>query len=313
MPAPTEILPAHMELIVDRFHAKQCVPFLGAGANVSDVKRGYKGLNLGGEVADWLVKKIEFDGRDPRDLPRVALQYEFIKDRPDLVQQLKTILPEENCEPSPLLEILAKLPFRLIVTTNYDCLLERALDAAKRPFRSITQPLKGFSMAPETTTWFDELEVYQHTKLYKIHGTFGETHSPPSPLFFPGQEVIEPEIPPVLITEDDYIQFLGVANIPNVGVPKLVTKNLVPSTLLFLGYSLQDWDFRTIFKGLIESLPTHQSRKSFAIQKSPSEFWYKFWEDKKVIIYDMDLYDFAEQLEKNYFAKYPIELTKEEE
>lgn len=110
MPAPTEILDAHMELIVDRFHALQCVPFLGAGANVSSEKYDYKGLQLGAEVADRLVEKIKFHGQDPRDLPRVALQYEFIKDRPDLIQNLKTILPEEKCGPSPLLQTLAKLP-----------------------------------------------------------------------------------------------------------------------------------------------------------------------------------------------------------
>lgn len=305
MPAPTEILQAHMNLIVDRFHAKQCVPFLGAGANVTDVKRGYEGLELGGEVADSLVKEIEFQGRDPRDLARVALQYEFIMDRPHLIQQLRAILPEDKCDPSPLLQVLAKLPFNLIVSTNYDCLLERALQTSKRPFRSITQPLEGFNVSPETTAWFDELEVYEHAKLYKIHGTFGKTYAPPPPPPPPGKEVVDLGVPPVLITEDDYVQFLGVVNIPNVGVPKLVTKDLVPSTLLFLGYSLEDWDFRSIFKGLIESLPKHQSRKSFAIQKSPSEFWVNFWEDKKVIIYDMDLYDFAEQLEKNYFARYP--------
>jgi hypothetical protein len=292
-----------MDLIVDRFHEKQCVPFLGAAANVSSKKHRYRGLKLGAGVADQLVAQIEFEGRDPRDLPRVALQYEFIKDRPDLIQKLRTILAEEKCAPSPLLQVLVKLPFSLIVSTNYDGLLERALQAANRPFQSIVQPLEGFSETKETNDWFDALEVYQGAKLYKIHGTFDDSHLTASA---PENEVKGPPIPPVLITEDDYIQFLGIVNVPNVGIPKLITKCLVPSTLLFLGYSLEDWDFRTVFKGLIESLPTHQSRKSFAIQKSPSKFWVDFWEAKKVIIYDMDLYDFAEQLEKNYLARYPV-------
>jgi hypothetical protein len=290
MPAETKIKQAHMDLIVDRFNDKQCVPFLGAGANVTNVDRGYQGLRLGAEVADHLVGKIEFDGRDPRDLPRVALQYEFIKDRPDLIKNLRAILPEEDCQPSPLLQTLAKLPFGLVVSTNYDCLLERALETAKRPFEQIVQPLEGFSSTPEITEWFDKLEVYDGVKLYKIHGTFGAEAGP--------------SISPLIITEDDYIQFLTVVGIANVGVPKLVTKSLVPSTLLFLGYGLEDWDFRTIYKGLIEPLPKHQSRKSFAIQKAPSAFWVDFWKEKGVIIYDVDLYDFAEQLEKSYVAKY---------
>jgi hypothetical protein len=34
--------------------------------------------------------------------------------------------------PSPALQVLAKLSFKLLITTNYDRLLERALDAAPR-------------------------------------------------------------------------------------------------------------------------------------------------------------------------------------
>lgn len=290
MAGETEIKPAHLDLIVDRFHDLQCVPFLGAGANVTNAARGYQGLLLGGEVADQLVKRFDYDGRDARDLPRVALQYEFIRDRPDLIKNLKVILPHQVCAPSPLLKTVAKLPFRLIVSTNYDHLLERALDENARAFETIIQPLEGFDSTPATTTRFENLEVYEHVLLYKIHGTF---------------ETKEPGPPPLLITEDDYIQFLTVVSIDNVGVPKLITKNLVPNTLLFLGYGLEDWDFRTIYKGLIEPLPKHQSRKSFAIQKDPSTFWVDFWKNKGVIIYNVDLYDFAEQLEEKYFEKYP--------
>jgi hypothetical protein len=290
MAAETTILPAHLDLIVDRFHDLQCVPFLGAGANVTNSTRGYQGLRLGSEVADELVQGIQFEGRDPKDLPRVALQYEFIRDRPDLIKNLKAILPDEKTDPSPLLQTLVKLPFKLIVSTNYDCLLERALEATGRPFESIIQPLNGFDSTPENAKWFETLEVYEHAKLYKIHGTFKTT---------------APTDPPLIITEDDYIQFLTVVGIDNVGIPKLVTKGLVPNTLLFLGYGLEDWDFRTIYKGLIEPLPKHQSRKSFAIQKDPSDFWVEFWKAKGVIIYNIDLYDFADQLERTYFAKYP--------
>src|ERR1700692_3240622 len=36
--------------------------------------------------------------------------------------------------------------------------------------------------------------------------------------------------------------------------------------LLFLGYSLEDWDFRTLYRGLIEVLPEDDRRTAFAIQ-----------------------------------------------
>jgi hypothetical protein len=51
---------------------------------------------------------------------------------------------------------------------------------------------------------------------------------------------------------------------------------------------------------LIETLSQHGQLKSFAIQKDPSDFWVKFWEDKGVVIYNVDLYEFAAELEKRY-------------
>ena len=43
-----------------------------------------------------------------------------------MVEFLRGALADEELPPSPALEGLAKLPFPLIITTNYDRLLERA-------------------------------------------------------------------------------------------------------------------------------------------------------------------------------------------
>jgi len=110
----------------------------------------------------------------------------------------------------------------------------------------------------------------------------------------------------IIITEDDYIDFLTVHEKDSVkiGVPNLIRKSITPSTLLFLGYSLQDWDFRTIYRGLVERLNKHQARKSFAIQHNPPEYWGVYWEKKGIEIYSMDVYDFAEELGHRYRKKY---------
>jgi hypothetical protein len=286
------IKPLHMDLIVERIYEGRCVPFLGAAANVNCEARGYNGLPLGAEVARELVKKIvDFKGRDPQDLARVALQFEFDSDRPHLISFLRIILSDRECEPSPLLKTLAKLPLKLIVTTNYDQLLERALNNEGKAFERIIQPAEGFENTPDIRERFEKIEGYEGLILYKIHGSFLNKLNGEEPS-------------PIIITEDDYIEFLTVVGVEDVGVPRLILKKIIPSTLLFLGYSLEDWDFRTIYKGLIERLPKHQKRKSFAIQKDPSEFWVEFWQRKGVEIYDIDLYEFAEQLEKSYRAKY---------
>lgn len=291
--AKSVVTPAHLKLIVDRIHGNACVPFLGAAANVTNKNFRYEGLPLGAELASTFIKLIAFAGRDTQNLARVTLEYEFATDRLSLVGELEKTLPDFSRRPSPLLDALAKFPFKLIITTNYDRLLERALERRKVAFESLSQPSGGFLDNRQTRRRFDELEEYKGLILYKIHGSFDVPAggSPP---------------PSVIITEDDYIEFLTVLGREKgrIGIPKLIVKTLAPSTLLFLGYSLEDWDFRTVYKGWIENLPANERRKSFAFQKDPPEFWVRFWSRKGIEIYDIDLYDFAQQLERRYIADY---------
>lgn len=295
--------PVHMQLIIERIKEGRCIPLLGAGVNVNcNGKYRYnKGLPLGAEVASKLVEKIQFKGRDPENLARVALEYEFRTDRSFLIKSLKTILRhDEDCEtppsPSPLLKTIAKLPFKLIITTNYDRLFELALVETKKDFTIIIQNTLGFENNPSMIQKLTDLSRYEGCILYKIHGTFNGM----SKLDFNHIGDIDESM--IIITEDDYIKFLTIMDkeTERIGVPRQISSKLTYSTLLFLGYSLEDWDFRIIYKGLIETLPKQQARKSFAIQKNPSKFWVEFWRSKGVEIYDIDLYDFAEELESSW-------------
>jgi hypothetical protein len=145
-----------------------------------------------------------------------------------------------------------------------------------------------------------KLKEYDGAIVYKIHGTFGGNAATRARY---GVRVK----PDVTITEDDYIDFLRTHDSEKVklGVPKLVKRLLVPSTLLFLGYSLQDWDFRTIYRSLISELPKHDKRKSFAILTEPSPGWVTYWTKQEVEIVRMDVYAFCDELEQRYFTRYP--------
>lgn len=302
----SKIEPIHLKYIVDQIYEHRCVPFLGAAANVNCKERGYKGLPLGFDIANELVNSIDFIVRDPKDLARIALQYEFKTTRLYLIKFLKTILPDQKCKPSPLLKTIAKLPFQLIITTNYDRLMEQALKNEGKndgyDFEIVVQPTEGFENHPKTKQWLDELFQNTDQVLYKIHGSFYGS-APPKP----GQSDSKDESI-VTITEEDYINFLSLINREDekIGIPRSISSKITYSTLLFLGYSLEDWDFRTIYKVLIEPLPWYLERRSFAIQKDPSDFWIKFWHKKGVEIYNMDLYEFADLL----YAKYQEEYGK---
>jgi hypothetical protein len=309
-------------LIVDRIEEGLCVPFLGSGANV--VSGPYqKGLPLGGDVS-WRIMQMWMDLFDVDlkhvtkvsthekimqspgfedltrlmlfNLARVSMHVEFRHDWARLIKFLKIILPDETSDPSPLLNTLARLPspgrptsppFQLIVTTNYDRLMENALkeyassQANPNEMKVIIQPIAGFKAA-ERRRIDKELSEFHGVVIYKIHGSFSENK--------------DEERHSIVITEEDYIKFLLTITNTKQGIPELIKAKLVDSTLLFLGYSLEDWDFRTLFKGLIETLPERKQRKSFAIQRYPSSFWVDFWDSKGVQIRDVDLYEFAEDL-----------------
>ena len=308
------------KMILDRIEERRCVPFLGAAVNISS--NGYEGLPLGEQVAISLVRELLGlkAGEEPTDLaqvttheklvaagldkdlarialknlPRVALHAEMAAhgDYDYFLKLLKGIIPDYKRKPSKLLKTIAALPLRLIVTTNYDRLLEVALDESdnKDNYRLVVQPINGFDEGSSLPALMEWLPTYEGVTVYKIHGTFSEQ---------PGNgQTNDPGR--IIVTEDDYIHFLTVIGKENEGVPNSIKEKLVDSTLLFLGYSLEDWDFRTLHKGLIEGLAPHVQRASFAIQKDPPEFLRDFWRKKGVTIYDIDVHQFADDLEQRW-------------
>lgn len=351
----TSIKPIHYNLIARRIRQGRCVPFLGAGVNVSNETYQYTGLPLAYEVTlrfmqeltslnGQKLKELETNSANDiklrieqiiaatsntqseemrkkkasilqslfratlPDLARAALHVEVDIGFGNLMELLREALPDTECEPSPLLKLLAKLrlpvasngntatsPFRLIVTTNYDDLLERAFDENNMPFEKVVQQIGTFE---DRKGLENRLAKPKGTIIYKIHGSFKDESN----------RLTKRRL---ILTEDDYIEFLANFEDPVKGVPRLIRSELVSSevgstatgetevtsgtTILFLGYGLQDWDFQTIYKTFVE--PINPRPRSFAIQKNPPDFWVRYWDKKDVTILDVDLYEFASELE----------------
>ncbi len=352
----TKIKPLHYDLIKNRILEGRCVPFLGAGVNVSSEDFNYKGLPLAYELALHFAEKLtkqnreklvklttnseediqerirqlietseDADSEEDRrqnaailqglfratlpNLARLALHVKMDGDSDYLMDLVRKALPDEDCEPSPLLKFLAKVrkpakaagngdlvsPFRLIVTTNYDNLLERAFRNCATPYEKVVQNITGFE---DRKNLDNRLSKPNGTIIYKIHGSFKN------------ESDVETK-KGLVLTEEDYIEFLSNFEDPIKGVPRLIRSELVSSeirttesgnteiasgtTILFLGYSLEDWDFQAIYKTFVE--PINPRPQSFAIQKNPPDFWVTYWEKKGVKIFDMDLYKFANKLE----------------
>jgi hypothetical protein len=174
----------------------------------------------------------------------------------------------ESNEP---LSMLASLNCPLYVTTNPDELLHRAVSeaqfdaATKAPHSEIARWKQELS---RRTSIFDlpadpvaaaaasaeySLDV-KRPVIYKLFGSWSDTES-------------------LVITEDDYFDFLiGVTENKDL-IPTPIRGALANSALLFLGFHLDDWDFRVLFR----SLATQQGRTMrqryahVAVQIAPEE------------------------------------------
>ncbi len=110
----------------------------------------------------------------------------------------------------------------------------------------------------------------------------------------------------LVITEEDYINFLtnALGSDPNKRLLHYVRGRMALSTILFVGYSLSDWNFRVIFKATAEGRGT----RSYAVQYSSSEDemsdfdrtrWnalVEFWAHREVDIINVDGAQFMEDL-----------------
>jgi len=287
----------------------QCIPFLGAGVNVSSDDPAYVGLPLGSHLANLFLSEPFFTlvGKqsDRENLAKVSQQYDMKRNRSDLTNWLKRNIPDDDHEPSPLLRALAKFKFPLIVTTNYDRMMEQALRLEGKKegtdFITVVQPPAGWDLLaePRLLEQFGDWAAFPGTVVYKIHGSFVGPATRQ-----PGKFVPETNPSPLVITEEDYIGFMtvmGTSSTDRVGIPDFVRSRILNSMLLFLGYGLEDWDIRGLYNGLIQSIPPYQRRDSFAIQKNATQLWQDFWTKRHVLVRNYDLYQFAAELHQGCF------------
>ncbi len=133
---------------------------------------------------------------------------------------------------------LAELDLPLYLTTNFDNLMTLALEAQGRPARR------------ETIEWRREVEPAAISS--------GPDFDPP-----PASEApvvlhlfgTDEDLESMVLTEDDYLDYLAkIARDHEHLLPIPVGEALVESTLLFLGYRLDDLDLKIILRGLLPLL-----------------------------------------------------------
>jgi DNA-binding SARP family transcriptional activator len=265
------------------------------------------GLDGAGDLAAHLAKAFEVPDDRPVDLARVSQYVATMKGSGPLYDELHARF-EAAVEPGPLHRFLARLPallrergapHQLIVTTNYDLALERAFENAGEELDIVAYVATGAHRgrfwhrppgeAPRPidvpNTYAAELSLDRRTILLKLHGAVD-----PLP---------EREWESFVITEDDYIDYLGRSELTAV-VPVALAARLRRSHFLFLGYEMADWNLRLILNRIWGERPV--AYRSWAVQRAPTPLAQAFWRRFDVAALDVDPRAYVELLERRLAA-----------
>lgn len=269
----------HWTQLIQRIEDGACTPFLGAGVN-------HPLLSMGATIAEKWAKEWGYPLRDTQDLARVT-QFISLKapDRVKPKELINKMLEGEIRElfrdakanfvaPNHHLGKLAALPLPVFITTNYDDLLFRALRANQKDPRLEVCPwnllLEKNSSAEYPAMSNSQIETVEPTGFVASRLTRSNyTPTVANPLIYHIHGHYK-FIDSMVLTENDYFDFLVKMSENQKLLPTKVKKALTLSSLLFIGYSLNDPNFRVLFRGLIHPLAEHR-RLSVAIQLLPGD------------------------------------------
>lgn len=189
----------------------------------------------------------------------------------------------------------------VVVTTNYDCLMERALEEVGERYAVLTVDQEG-KVHPRFSKDLEYLRegyVPQYAKdlyvdewpalvmIYKIHGSLEADD--------------DPRKDNLIISEGDYVRYIAKLG----HVPAPVSAVLKDRDILFLAYSLNDWNVRAVFERIREARGRDKSSDpkrdtlDFAVLRDVTTFEQVYCKKKNVTILQTDLDSFVKRIQQH--------------
>jgi len=266
--------------LADYIHDGSLVAFVGAGVSRTYIDsssgQSFPGLMSAGEIVCSLSQRRGYINDDMSFLEACYL-YKEKEGRVALDRYLQQCIDRPAIKPLPAHLILANIPFSAYITTNFDRLLETALqDAKKSPFPIIDD---------------DDISRMRHSSVpvIKFHGCITRPST-------------------MIACEDEYIPILE----RNPIVDALLKTQLANKAVLFLGYSLEDQDFKTIFNEVKRTLGDRMPR-GFAVVHSATDYQKAIWEKRGVTILECDLTNFLRHLQHTSIKERSVAIYDQEQ
>ena len=292
--------------IIKALMAGRLVPVLGPGVNLCSRPPGVgwqtgQYLPTADELATHLADTFGYPLTERSNLAKVAQVIAVMRDVGPLYEELHPIF-DANYPPTPVHQLLAALPaalrkqgcaypHQLIITLNYDDVLERTLQAAGEPCDVVTYVAEGdqrgsFLHDPsgeteniliERPNEYLDLPIDQTAArrmlILKLHGAIDRQHD---------------DADSYVITEDHFINFIPRMDIAAIA-PAPLLAFLKRSYFLFLGFDLSAWNSRTVLHRVFSPKRGY----AWAVEPEPAIISQKFWSRHNVDILDLSLEQFV--------------------
>ena len=282
--------------LIGRIKDGRCTPLIGAGASANH-------LPLGREIAEEWATEYDYPMPDPGNLPRVAQYVAVTRDdhvapKEWIARAFKAVPTPDFTDPKNPHTVLASMPFETYITTNYDGFMAEALRTAARV---PTVEMCGWNRSVRDEISDPDSDFYSS----------GNRPTADNPLVFHLHGSLElPES--LVLTEDDYIDFLvSLARSENMSLLSArVQKALTRNAVLFVGYSLSDWTFRVIFRGLVVGMQPGEMRPSVAVQlemddEETLKYMTEYFGESNLHVYWGTAADFTAELSRRWAAESP--------
>ncbi len=243
----------------------QCTLFVGTEILLE--ASGQRSIPSTAELAGILAEDSGYDEPN-RSLPRVAQYYKMVKGENSLRRVIRDCYDVPAITPFPAHHLITQLPFSVIFTTTYDEFLEEALRQASKYPRVIVHN-------EEIAYGFGQDQV----TLIKLFGTISQPDS-------------------LIVTIDEHLEFSN--RLPTVS--SFLKARFAASTLMFVGYSLDDMNFQRLYVEVNREVDRHK-RPAYAVQREASDYNIRWWQSKGVEVITADLTLFLQELDAE-LAKY---------
>ena len=194
-------------------------------------------------------------------------------------------------------------PCQLLLTTSYGLGLEQAFVDAGEEFDVVAYVADGrdrgkFCHVTSTgeaqvirePNTYAQLSLERRTVILRLHG-----HVDPGP---------ERSFESFVVTEDDYIHYLGNGELTSV-VPVSLVAKLRRSHFLFLGYVLRDWNLRVVLHRVWGDQRVNY--RSWAVHDEPVPLEEAFWRQRDVAVVHRSVDDYVQALAGAIDALRPLE------